>query len=47
MSSDLWRWAHTVAEAELAVSLPQRWAHSPGQRRETFLSQPGLATQRR
>lgn len=30
MSADQWRWARTVAAAELAVPLPQRWAHSQG-----------------
>ena len=30
MSSDLRRWAYGVAETELAVPLPQRWAHSQG-----------------
>src|SRR6266571_2469802 len=30
MSHEPWAWAHAVAEEELALSLPQRWAHSQG-----------------
>ncbi len=39
MSQELWTWAHAVAEEELALSLPQRWAHSQGvARRATELA---------
>jgi HD superfamily phosphodiesterase len=30
MCTALWTWAYTVAEEELACTLPQRWAHSQG-----------------
>lgn len=30
MGPTLWPWAHAVAERELALSMPPRWAHSQG-----------------
>jgi hypothetical protein len=30
MSQELWAWAHAVAEEELVLSLPERYAHSQG-----------------
>jgi hypothetical protein len=43
MSQDLWTWGHAIAEMELAVSLPRRWAHSEGVARRAVMLAPVLA----
>jgi len=43
MSQDLWTWGRAIAEMELAVALPRRWAHSEGVARRAVMLASVLA----